>query len=110
MLHKFRDRNPPLTGMVLADAMGLGKSAQAIVTAAELGGRVLVVVPANHVPKWSNEIRQWARGVAPIVASRSTSVLAAVQSFQADPRAWLLISYESAVLSDGRTASWLGRG
>jgi len=55
MLRKFRDRDPPLNGMVLADVMGLGKSAQAIVLAAELGGRVLVVVPANHVPKWDFE-------------------------------------------------------
>ena len=70
MLRKFRDRDPPLNGMVLADVMGLGKSAQAIVLAAELGGRVLVVVPANHVPKWAFEIRQWAYGVTLVVAGR----------------------------------------
>ena len=50
MLRKFRDRNPTLKGMVRADVMDLGKSAQAIVMAAELGGRVLVVEPTNHVP------------------------------------------------------------
>jgi len=97
MLRKFRDRDPPLNGMVLADVMGLGKSAQAIVLAAELGGRVLVVVPANHVPKWAFEIRQWAYGVTLVVAGRRASVCEAVQCFQGDERAWLLISYESAV-------------
>ena len=39
-------------------------------------------------------IRQWARGVSPILANRSTSALAAVQCFHADRRAWQHISYE----------------
>lgn len=43
----------------LADVMGLGKSAQAVVAAKEAGGDVLIVCPASVVPHWRAEWRKW---------------------------------------------------
>ena len=44
----------------LADIMGLGKTAQAISAARDVGARsVLVVCPASAVPNWHRQWRAW---------------------------------------------------
>lgn len=56
---------------LLADDMGLGKSAQAIAAARELGARnrcVLVVCPASLVENWRREFKKFS-DIVPIVVS-----------------------------------------
>lgn len=45
---------------LLADEMGIGKSAQAIAAADPLPGKVLVIAPAIVVPHWEAQITRWA--------------------------------------------------
>ncbi len=54
---------------LLADDMGLGKSAQAIMACDELGARnVLVICPASVRENWRREFAKWS-GIKPIVQS-----------------------------------------
>lgn len=48
-------------GVILADVMGLGKSAQAIVAAMAMGGHVLVVCPSFVRGVWRKELQKWWR-------------------------------------------------
>jgi len=95
-------------GQVLADDMGVGKTAQAILLAMLCfrGRRVLFVVPDCVVIKWETELARWAPGRLVFVAlssgrgGRQTPELA-VRSFleEANSAAWLVISYTQCVLT-----------
>jgi SWI/SNF-related matrix-associated actin-dependent regulator of chromatin subfamily A-like protein 1 len=77
---------------LLADSMGLGKSAQAIVAAHAVGAKkVVVICPAIAVPMWVREFPKWATGesISPYVVSydkvsRRADIRAAIQIMQPD--------------------------
>ncbi len=48
---------------LLADEQGLGKTAQAVISARELGlTKILVICPASVKYNWKKEIDKWAPG------------------------------------------------
>lgn len=51
-------------GCILADVMGLGKSAQAIVAVQKLGGHTLIVCPSFVRGVWHKELEKWAHARA----------------------------------------------
>lgn len=74
---------------ILADDVGLGKTAQAIRAAVEAGaGKVLVVTRKSLVPQWQREVQRWAGVHAAVLASEDRAVPA--------PGGWLLTHYEAA--------------
>lgn len=87
-------------GQVLADEMGFGKSAKAIVLAERPHERVLIIVPAAVLAKWSHELCRWVPGQRVLVARKVASATPAdaVRAFLADSCAWLVILYEQCLL------------
>ena len=71
-------------GALLADSMGLGKTASAVV-AAKIARmrRVLVVAPKSAIPDWLRELRDWHPGAGVITLSPF-----------AFERGWVIINYE----------------
>lgn len=58
---------------ILADGMGLGKTAQAIAYAAHGGfSRILVICPASVKYAWENEIKRWTYLTPKVIESKST--------------------------------------
>lgn len=75
---------------LLADGMGLGKTAQAIVAANRVGAKsVVVICPAIARVNWRREFDQWGKGQALFVESydkvvRSETVRQAIRAMQPD--------------------------
>ena len=96
ILHMLRSHGAAL----LADEMGIGKSAQAIAAADVLGGGVLVICPAVVVPHWEAQITRWALhfgitgdfGEAPAGTRRKSVRLDWAQQ----QKRWEVLSYEAA--------------
>lgn len=76
---------------LLADGMGLGKSAQAIVAAQAIEAKkVVIICPAIAVPMWAREFPKWdSSGIATLIYSYDRvrlreDIRAAIQNFQPD--------------------------
>lgn len=89
---------------LLADEMGIGKSAQAIAAADPLLGRVLIIAPAIVVPHWEAQITRWAQhfgiegefGEPPANTTRKPRRL----EWAATQKRWHVTSYEMAAKRD----------
>jgi SWI/SNF-related matrix-associated actin-dependent regulator of chromatin subfamily A-like protein 1 len=52
---------------IVADAMGLGKTIEALAYVKMFGGKILIVSPANVLFKWRDEYRKWVGGSCEVI-------------------------------------------
>jgi SNF2 family DNA or RNA helicase len=84
-INKLRDILPHEHGALLADSMGLGKTATAVNVAVLMQmDRVLVICPKSAIPDWRREIVDWDKRHGMIQHRKSLAFR----------RGWTLINYE----------------
>lgn len=84
---------------ILADRVGLGKTAQAIRACDLLGlGRVLVIAPKTLLHNWAREIGQWSSGDVYVLTTRNNPTSAR----------WHVTNYEVAVRRNLLGGGWDG--
>jgi SWI/SNF-related matrix-associated actin-dependent regulator 1 of chromatin subfamily A len=87
--HGARIGSGSARGALLADSMGLGKTATAAVAAAHAGmNRVLVIAPKSALPDWRREVHDWVKYPAIVTTLRPGKSL-----FDFD-YGWCLVNYE----------------